>query len=98
MIEMKTIEISASEYEGFGISVLEGMASGCVPILNDIPSFNEILNNCGFVIDFSEHEAAANKILEILKTDISKIRKSARKEVKKYDWEKIVKKWEKVYG
>ena len=37
--------ISASEYEGFGLSALEAMAAGSTPIADTIPSFVKMIND-----------------------------------------------------
>jgi glycosyltransferase involved in cell wall biosynthesis len=37
--------ISTSLFEAGGVSVLEGMSCGCIPILSDIPAFKRILSN-----------------------------------------------------
>ena len=56
--------ISASEYEGFGISVVEGMSAGLIPITSPIASFCEIIDKAagGLTIDFADAKAAAAKI------------------------------------
>ncbi|MBL7730227.1 MAG: glycosyltransferase family 4 protein [Chitinophagaceae bacterium] len=42
--------ISASHYEGGGISATEAMSCGCIPILSDIPPFRVLTGNgvCGY--------------------------------------------------
>lgn len=45
--------ISTSHYEGSGFSVCEAMASGCIPILSDIPSFRMMTADNSVGITFS---------------------------------------------
>ena len=88
--------VSASAYEGFGIAVLEGMAAGCVPIVNDIPAFQDLLKGTGHLIDYSDPEKAAAAILRIMDQPINV--QAVKNEAKKYEWKKIIKQWEQVYG
>ena len=74
--------ISASEYEGFGISAIEGMASGCIPILSNIPSFRAFIEKGknGFIVDFHNTKRASKKlaqIMELSRAEKEKIRKNA---------------------
>jgi alpha-1,3-mannosyltransferase len=39
--------VSASDYEGFGMTLVEGMAAGLVPIASPITSFKKILDEAG---------------------------------------------------
>ncbi|MFH1234464.1 MAG: glycosyltransferase family 4 protein [Candidatus Diapherotrites archaeon] len=59
--------VSASDYESFGISTIEAMASGCVPVLSRIPSFESFLENekNGFLLDFHETGKVASKLQDI---------------------------------
>jgi alpha-1,3-mannosyltransferase len=93
------IFVSASHYEGFGISVLEAMAAGCVVMVNKIPAFREFVKdgNNGFILDFSRPDETGKKILEIMKTDLAGISKRATKTAQKYGWENIIHKMEKNY-
>lgn len=91
----------SSDYEGFGISVIEAMAAGLVAVVNNIPTMREIIRNekDGFVTDFDEQERTAELVLNILKS--KKLRKeighNARKATKIYDWDEIVKKMKNLY-
>jgi len=91
--------VSASEYEGFGISVIEAMAAGLPVIANDIESFRNFIRNGenGFLINYSEPEKVKNLVMKIKDRDLSAVSGKAREEAKKYDWAEIVKKMTGVY-
>ncbi len=91
--------VSASEYEGFGISVLESMAAGLVTIVNDIDVFQELIKDDenGFLVDYSNPESSSKHILEIMRKDLMKIKENAKATACRYDWETSVKEFEKLY-
>jgi alpha-1,3-mannosyltransferase len=91
--------VSASEYEGFGISVLEAMAAGLVVIVNDIDAFRNFVvdGKNGFLVNYFDPEEASTEILEIMNKDSSSIRENAKKTAASYGWGEIVKKIEGVY-
>lgn len=104
MEEMSRAEFiaSASEYEGFGISVVEGMSAGAIPILNKISAFEGLVKNGrnGFLVDFSKTEKAGEKIIRVMNLNEKKkkiIAGKAVNSVQKYDWNELVKKIEKEY-
>ena len=95
--------VSASEYEGFGISLAEAMAAGCIPIVNRIPSFEKIVEDrkSGFIADFSDAKKTAQKIAEIARKpagEKQKIVKSAEKKAQEYSIEKNIGKLTKLYS
>ena len=92
--------VSASEYEGFGISSVEAMAAGCNVVLNDIPAFREFVNHGknGFLSDFADYESTAALLLDLMEKDTSKVSKEAVKTAAQYDWKTVVKKIEDVYS
>jgi len=87
--------VSASEYEGFGISVLEGMASGCIPIVNNIKPFKDILGGEGFLVDYSNPEEAGRFILGAEQS--AGLSKNARMAAKGFDWKECISKMNRVY-
>jgi glycosyltransferase involved in cell wall biosynthesis len=55
-----------SSYEGFGIPILEAMASECPLILSDIPVFREIAGDqCGY-FNYSDPSSIADKVGELI--------------------------------
>lgn len=59
--------VSASNYEGFGITSLEAMTSELVPVLNSIPSFEDFASDGrGILTDFSDRKEAARAMLRAI--------------------------------
>jgi alpha-1,3-mannosyltransferase len=57
---------SASDYEGFGVAVVEGLSAGLVPLLSGIPPFRRLVarTRLGLILDYSRPEAAARQLLQ----------------------------------
>jgi alpha-1,3-mannosyltransferase len=87
----------SSEYEGFGISVLEALASGMQVVVNDLGPMSEMVRNGknGFIVDFQKVNEAADAIAKALrrKTDSKIIRDSVRL----FDWDVISKEIDRIY-
>lgn len=94
--------ISASEYEGFGLAVVEQMSAGNIPILNDIPNFRRFISEhkSGIITDFSDIQKAAKKITGIMSLSLKTLRnfsKTAKKDAKRFDFKNYVSQIQKVY-
>jgi alpha-1,3-mannosyltransferase len=65
--------ISASAYEGFGMTALEGMGAGCIPFLNPIPTFHEFLREGrGYSLLVDDPSASAKEIGRVLNLPAAK--------------------------
>jgi len=88
-----------SEYEGFGIPVLEAMAAGCPVILTNNSSFPEVAGNAGIYFELNNAADLKNKLDELLiNTGLREeyIMKGIR-QAGKFSWEKTAKETMKVY-
>jgi len=67
--------VSASDYESFGISAVEAMKAGCVPVLSGISSFRDFLDSGknGFELDFHTSEKAGRGLEKIMAMDRKKL-------------------------
>jgi alpha-1,3-mannosyltransferase len=86
--------ISASEYEGFGLTVVEALSAGLVPIVSAIPTFKQIIDQAGvgLVADFGNIEDAARKIADFLlqsATPHATLRARAMSASQPYNWETV---------
>ena len=56
-----SVMASSSDYEGFGIAVVEGMSAGLFPLLSDIAPFTRLVNasGVGINVNFARPESAA---------------------------------------
>ena len=87
--------------EGFPNVILEAMASGLPIVASNVGGLPEIIKNVenGFLVDPKNPEQIAEKILIILNDE--KLRKTIsrnnKEEAKKYSWEKVIDRLEKIY-
>lgn len=94
--------VSASEYEGFGLTAIEAMSSGTIVVLNNIESFNSFLDgkNFGKIVDYNNISEAAEAIkdfLQINNSEYMKLSNDAREFASHYSWVNIEKEIFKVY-
>lgn len=94
--------VSASEYEAFGISVLEAMSTGTVPVVNPLKPFQDFIQHgkSGFLTDFTQPDKAAQVIVGLLmaqRESLAVLGKRAQEAAKRYDWEHVVGKFIEVY-
>lgn len=61
LIGQASLFVSASAYEGFGLSAVEGMSAGLTPLLNAIPPFERLVARTGrgATVDMADAPAAA---------------------------------------
>lgn len=83
--------ISASEYEGFGISIIEMMSYGLIPILHEkVISFKKFVSESksGATFELNSHDLV-NKISNFTKKNFLEHRENSINFAKKYSWEDI---------
>ncbi len=93
---------SASVYEGFGIATVEAMATGTVPVLNDIPAFRHLTDDgrCGLLVDFDDPAAAGRAIVDALAMPTSRyedLSAKVKQAASAYGWQVVGQKFLAVY-
>ena len=93
---------SASEYEGFGVAAIEGMSSGLLPILSDIPPFHRLTarTGLGLILDYSDPEKSAQALLQALPriaVDYGAQRAACMQAASAYDWPRVCEDYAALY-
>ncbi|PCJ21091.1 MAG: hypothetical protein COB02_00455 [Candidatus Cloacimonadota bacterium] len=93
------IFVSASRYEGFGLSIVEAMAAGCSLILQNNEAFQTFISSSdiGELINFKEKYSNCSSIFESSQ-EVKKVRSlKSQLKSKSYDWETRVDEIVKLY-
>lgn len=64
--------------ESFGMSLLEAMACGCVPVVTDRDALPEVVGNCGYVVPYGDVEKTTGAIIAAMHTSGVAARERAR--------------------
>ncbi|GLP96023.1 WecB/TagA/CpsF family glycosyltransferase [Paraferrimonas sedimenticola] len=102
LVEQSSFVVSASAYEGFGMTIIEGMAAGLQPVTSDIASFQRILNQAqlGLIVDFEDRESAAwhiHNYCNNLAPDYQQARAAAIAAANVYAWPTVAQHFSEVY-
>ncbi len=102
LLARSAVFVSASRYEGFGISVIEAMSAGLVPVLSQIPTFDAIVarSGVGWTIDFGKPEVAGEALANALDTaerHYPSLRAKALAASRAYDWSGVARRFAKAY-
>lgn len=88
-----SIFVSASEYEGFGLAVVEGLSAGLYPVLSDIEAFRAQVGatRIGKLLRFDDPVAAARAFVEWQEIGGScrKVREACIEASRAHDWDAV---------
>ncbi len=95
--------VSASRYEGFGLSIVEGMSAGLTPLVSAIPPFERLiaLTGRGVAIDFDDPGAAAGAVCAAhlaARDDYARERLLNIAAVERYGWPGVAAQFAEAYG
>lgn len=90
----------STEMEFFGLAMLEGMASGCVPVISDLPGPSEVLGGAGLVVAHGDDAALAAAIARL--RDDTPLRETlaakARARAAEFTWERCIERHIELYA
>jgi len=92
--------IFPSLYEGFGIPILEAMASGCPVLTSNITSMPEVAGNAGLLVNPTDVNEIAQGMARLAK-DASlrqELRACGKEHIKKFSWEQTAENTLNVYA
>lgn len=93
---------SSSDYEGFGLTAIEGMSAGLIPLLSGIPPFRWLVarTGLGMVLDYREPDNAARALLQNLDkiaSDHAEQRVACMDAAASFDWRHVCQEYAKLY-
>ncbi len=102
-MQQAAVFASASPYEGFGLSAVEAMACGCIPVVQNNESFRNFVEHgkSGFLVDYENTAKAADVIAKALSAAVeqpSKMSAAAQKKAREFCWAENAKKYAAVYS
>jgi alpha-1,3-mannosyltransferase len=102
-IASRAVFATASEYEGFGLSVIEAMAAGLVVICRDVAPLNGFVSEGknGSLLRFDSGEADLRSIINICELNsnrLSVMQGFARATAQSHDWKSVILKYIDAYN
>jgi alpha-1,3-mannosyltransferase len=94
-----SVFVTASDYEGFGLAVIEGMSAGLWPVVSGIPPFRFLVEKTGVgtVVDFAKPDAAKRFLIEWNSADHEARRATAIAATGRYHWRHVSEDYETLY-
>jgi mannosyltransferase len=91
-----------SDYEGFGLPILEAQAAGCPVIAQNTSSIPEVIGENGLLIEHDTPKRMAEEATAIVKQLLSRptqeIIEAGFENVKRFSWDKTYQQTKEVYS
>lgn len=101
-LENSDILCLTSEYEGFGIVLIEAMLKGIPVMAFEYVGVHDIIENGvdGYVVPFGNVDAYADRLRELMTSEVlrEKLRTRALESVKKFDKERVMNMWVELFN
>ena len=94
--------VSASEYEGFGLALIEGLSAGLWPVVSAIPPFQHLVDKAGLgtIVNFDDPDAAARHFLadwSKVSANYGRVRVATMAAAAGYKWPAVSEKFDALY-
>ena len=91
---------SVSRMEAFGISLLEGMRAGCVPVASDLPGVAEVVGDAGILVPPGDPGALAEALLRLRHDPalVERLSARARRKASSYRWATTAESYLELFG
>jgi len=66
LLQSSSVYAQLSAHEGFGVSLAEAMACGCIPVVSNRYSLPEVVGDTGYVVPYGDSASAAKAIEQAL--------------------------------
>jgi glycosyltransferase involved in cell wall biosynthesis len=99
LLEQAAVFILLSEYESFGMSIVEAMSAGCAVITTNVSGCSETIKGAGLLVSPRDSVDLRSKLLNIIndQSKLEKLQKLATERVKTlYDWDIVLGEYIKV--
>ncbi len=83
-----------SEYEGFGMPILEAMTFGCPVVTRAVASIPEVAGEAALYVPSDKPEAWVRALLEQLPKERSQLVAKGTAQSKKFTWERFLQNWD----
>lgn len=99
---LKTVDIAiiSSNWEGFGLVALEGMAAGKPVIASDVPGLAEVVENAGVLFTKGDEKGLSDIITNLFNNndEYNIVKKKCKKRAEKYSIDRMVEKHINTYN
>lgn len=100
-LESSDLMCLTSEYEGFGIVLIEAMSKGLPVVAFEYVGVDDIIDNGnnGYVVPFGDVDAYSEKLKLMIESaeERERMGKNARASVEKFEKERVMAKWEELF-
>jgi glycosyltransferase involved in cell wall biosynthesis len=93
------VVVSASEYEGFGLTLCEAMASGAAVVAVDTSSIPEVVGDAGILVARSDTALLADALVRLLSDEPARadLARRGRERAARFTWEAAARRTRAVY-
>ena len=101
LLERAHLFVSASGYEGFGLSTIEAMSAATVVVVTAVGAHPDVVKHgvSGFLIDQNATALAANieRVLLLAPEQLTEMGEAARAATRRFSWKQVVPQYEQLY-
>lgn len=99
IMKMSDIVVQSSHWEGFGLSVVEGMAAGKPVVASNVPGLSDVVRGAGVLFEPQQEEQLANILSRLLSDNVyyEQVRRACEQRAQQYDQNRMIQDYINIY-